>query len=94
MQKVKSSTLHSIGHDGTTFRARFHCTCNKGGEGKPSKDCPKCGGLGHSGEYEYEGVPYSHFETIRDAPSAGKAFALLIKAGKYKFHFTPHKAGE
>lgn len=94
MDRVKSTQLHSAGHDAGGLRLSFHCACNKAGAGTPRQSCDKCGGSGTPGVYTYPDVPREHFEAIRDAAakgeSTGAVFARLVKKGGFKFTYAPH----
>ena len=65
-EKVKSTNIHSLAHDGDILEARFKCgKC--GGEGsvkvrdfagvESTQGCSTCNGAGHGPTYRYLGVP-------------------------------------
>ena len=91
-QRIKSSTLYSIGHEGTTMEVKFLCgTCGGAGKTKNGslwppldQDCAKCGGAGHTGVYRYSNVPPGLHQQIVNAERPGKEFNLRMR-GKAEF---------
>ena len=44
----------------------------------------------HQGKvYQYQGVPQDVYDKLMGSPSIGKAFAVLIKSGGYKYEKMP-----
>lgn len=79
MQKVESSTIHSIGYDAVdqSLQVLFnHGAC-------AGRGCEKCGNSGHSGQmYTYSEVPVEKYVAVRDAESVGRAFGDEINNWK------------
>lgn len=82
-----SSQIHSTSYDPVerSLNVRFLCGPCKGTGRAAEDDCAKCGGAGHSSEYQYEGVPVEAYAAVRDAESVGATFNSLIKRGPFKY---------
>ncbi len=87
--RLKSSSIHSMAHDGTDLEVRFICGKCKGGTqpsfvpaGVPWK-CQACNGAGHGKTYTFHGVPAEVHAKVLASKSVGKAFAELVK-GKFE----------
>ena len=75
MVRVKSSNVHSVGHDGKTLTVMFNCgNCQGAGKGI-MHHCAACGGTGHGKGYEYPGVSAADYNAILKAPSVGGEIA-------------------
>lgn len=77
--RLKSSSIHSMAHDGKDLEVRFICgKCKAAGTW-----CPACNGAGHGKTYTFHGVPAEVHAKVIGAKSVGKAFAELVK-GKFE----------
>lgn len=77
--RVKSSSIHSLAHEGDTMEVRFLCgKCKAAGTW-----CHACDGKGHGPTYTYHGVPADVHGKVAGAKSVGKAFAGHVR-GKFK----------
>ncbi len=90
-ERVKSSNVFSLAHEGDTLEARFRCgKCGATGtvDGKP---CSICEGRGHGATYRYSPVPIElHGRLIAGdhgidgrGPSVGTAFLKHIRGSKH-----------
>lgn len=94
-ERVDSSNIYSLSHEGSTMEARFKCGACKGsgrviaGQVPHLKmhPCEKCDGTGHTGTYVYKDVPVAVFHKVmagaavdgQEKRSIGKAFDLHVK---------------
>jgi len=75
-QRVKSSNVYSLAHEGETLEARFICSACKA---QDSPNCMRCGGKGHTETYRYEKVSAETYRKVIESRSVGSAFDLLVK---------------
>ncbi len=77
--KVDSSSLHSLGHDGTGTEAAFHQKgCARTLKAPETKECNCAGGE----PYHYPGVPAELHSMVISSQSVGASFARMIKGAK------------
>ncbi len=91
--RVKSSQLHSVGHESENSRLHVNFNCSKcHGSGLDARNgavnCPHCDGTGHGSTYVYENVPAVVHQAILDSESKGSKFHELIKS---RPHDHPYK---
>jgi hypothetical protein len=77
-QRVKSSLLFSLAHDGENAEFRFTCKACNGTGASHRGPCTNCSATGHTGTWRGK-VPAKVFEQVRTARSIGTAFGRLIK---------------